>query len=124
VTYFLAGELDALRLEYESSLDRTCTVSTPGTPSTDEYGNTTNTPSTASSVPCAFMATAGNEKLVGGAIAQVGNYVLRFKWDRALTPKMSVAVDVSGSLPAKTFQLVAPLDHGTPIGQRWLATES
>lgn len=124
MTYFQTGELAALRTEYAGSFDRTCTLSAPGTASTDDYGNTTDTPTTTSAVPCSFMATAGNERLVGGAIAKVGNYVIRFAWDRLVTPKMTAVVDAhADGRPAKTLQIVAPLDEAFMVGQRWLATE-
>lgn len=125
MSFFQTGELAALRTEYALSFDRTCTV--PGASSvtnTGDGGWSEGTTGDTAGVPCSFMAAAGNERLVGGAIAQVGNYILRFGWNVSLSPKMTIAVDVTADgRPAKTFQLVAPLDEAFMVGQRWLATE-
>ena len=125
MSYFQTGELAALRTEYALSFDRTCTV--PGTRTVTNAGDGTWSEGTADDValvPCSFMAAAGNERVVGGAVAQIGNYVMRFAWNLSLTPRMTIAVDAhADGRPAKTFQLVAPLDEAFMVGQRWLATE-
>jgi hypothetical protein len=118
-----AGQLAWMRAVMAPSLPRTCALSTPGASAVDEYGNTSNTPTTQANVRCSFMAAAGSERVLGGAVAQVGNYVLTFEAGVALTPRQSVAVAASADEPARTFQLVAPLDEPQMIGQRWLATE-
>jgi hypothetical protein len=118
------GMLEAMRGAFETSLSRTCTV--PGAGTVTNTGDGTWTESTASGtggVKCSFMAAAGQERLVGGAVAQIGNYVLTFETGVLLQPKMTVVFDASGDEPARTFQLVAPLDEPSQFGQRWLATE-
>jgi hypothetical protein len=118
------GMLDAMRTVSETSLPRTCTI--PGARTVTNSGDGTWEESTAegtADVKCSFMAAAGNERLVGGAIAQIGNYVLTFETGVTLTPGMAVAFDATDEEAARTFQLVAPLDEPQQILQRWLATE-
>lgn len=107
------------------SLPRTCTVPGSGTTITNNGDGTyTETPDAGTEdVKCSFMAAAGNERVVGGAVAEVGNYVLTFEHGVILRPNVTIVVDATDEESERTFQLVAPLDTSQPVGIRWLATE-
>jgi hypothetical protein len=119
------------RMRQSHFLTRTCTVpgsETTVTPAGDGTWSESAGDGTAG-VKCSFVAAAGNERVVGGAVAQIGNYVLTFERDAVLNAKMTIPVDaleVDGVEveAARTFQLVAPLDGPVTILQRWVATSS
>ena len=120
-----AGMLSAQRTAFETSLPRTCTLSTPGTPSVDDYGNTSNTPTTTAAVPCSFMERAAYERMIGGALQATGDVVMYFKASQAVAANMTATVDadVAFSEAAETFQLVGRIG-GPPRNyfQVWTAT--
>lgn len=121
------AQLQMMRAAYDRTLQRTCSI--PGAGTTTNNGDGTWTETTAAAmagVKCSFMAAAGNERTIGGAVARIGNYILRIESGIALTPSMTVVVDALNGTHegrARTFQLVAPLDSSLMVGQRWLATE-
>lgn len=119
------GMLEAQRVVYGTSLTRTCTVSTPGASSVDDYGNTSNTPSTVSGVKCSFMERAAYENMIGGALTASGDVVMFFEAGASLSPSatVSAAADTAFNEPAVTFQLVGMIG-GPPrnTGQVWTAT--
>lgn len=109
----------------DDTFNRTCTVPGGATVVTNAGNGTWSEDAGAGTpnVKCSFKAAAGNERVVGGSIAQIGNYILNFERGVALRSNMTILVDATEEEPARTFQLVAPLDGSVTIRQRWLATE-
>jgi hypothetical protein len=124
-------DIAALRADYLKTLKRTCTVPPqPRTVATNDEttgvgGTTTTTFGTATAgVPCSFSASSGNTPAVEGAQLEIGQFTLRFGYGVPLRSGMVIPVDVGpNGEPARTFQLLAPLDSALPIGQRWTAIE-
>lgn len=122
-------DLTALRERYASTLSRTCTV--PGLPRAltthvgDGLGGTydeTLGPGR-TGVRCSFGSGSGNNPYVSGAVIPIGTYVMRFEYGVELQSGMIIEVDASGSEPACTMILDAPLDHARMLGQQWRVKE-
>lgn len=114
------AQLAGMRARYTARLKRRCTV-TPntGADTPDAYGgHTTGAGTPVTDVPYSFSSAAGDERLAGAQLAQVGRYVLRFPHDQALNPEAVVTDEADGT---KVFHLIAPLDRARPVGQEWLA---
>lgn len=117
-----AGMLTAMRTAFNTSLARTCTLKTPGSP-TASRGQFTQTESdAATAVKCSFRPATGDERVVGGAQIPVGSYVVTFESGVAIKSEMRAVFNATGDELEKSFSLIAPLDTPQPIGQQWLAT--
>lgn len=118
-------QLAGIRARYAARLPRTCTI--PGALTVTNNGDGTYTEAPDGSTPeirCSFKPASGSERIVNGAVASLSQYVMRFEFGVVLSPQMTIEVDADEDkgMPAKTFQLVAPLDGAVQIGQQWLAT--
>lgn len=116
------SQLSWMREQYVQTLDRTCALKqSPEDEQRDDHGEVTDEPIVvAENVKYARMSTAGNERLVGASIAALGNYILRFAYDQAIDPTMTVVDAEDG----RVFQVIRQLDRSQQIGLRVLATES
>lgn len=97
---FSVVELADLRAEHVASFDKSCVISTPGTPVDDEAGGSTAGSPTTATVACRVGPPTAQERDIAGRLGQELDAVITLPHDTTLPESASIAVS------GETFQVV------------------
>lgn len=93
-----------------------CTISRPGAPSTDGYGNTTEAASDiATGVPVSYKAMSVFERMTAGALGAIADHRLTLPANTDVRESDTIIVEARGAVPQLTFQMTGRLDKATDL---------
>lgn len=118
------AQLSWMRATVERSMPDTCSISTPGTETRDAYGETVpGSPTVRTNIICGYSPATGNERVIGGAVVAIGDYIVRLPANTVVRADSTITVAARDDAPAHVFQVKAALHGSDEVVTRVLATE-